>query len=62
MVQRRSQTFFQQIILGTLASTILQLSIPLTSLSQINAPLGVIRDSEQTTEWNSIEQRLKASR
>ncbi|WP_043936868.1 hypothetical protein [Planktothrix rubescens] len=62
MVQRRSQTFFQQIILGTLASTILQLSIPLTSLSQINAPLGVIRDSEQTTDWNSIEQRLKASR
>jgi uncharacterized lipoprotein YddW (UPF0748 family) len=62
MVQRRSQTFFQQIILGTLASTILQLSIPLTSLSQINAPLGVIREPEQTTEWNNIEQRLKASR
>ncbi|VXD25714.1 family 10 glycosylhydrolase [Planktothrix paucivesiculata] len=62
MVQRRSQTFFQQIILGTLASTILQLSIPLTSLSQINQPLGVIREPEQTTEWNSIEQRLKASR
>ncbi|HEY9863540.1 MAG TPA: family 10 glycosylhydrolase [Candidatus Obscuribacterales bacterium] len=62
MVQRRSQTFFQQVILGTLASTILQLSIPLTSLSQINTSLGVIREPEQTTEWNSIEQRLKASR
>lgn len=62
MVQRRSQKFFQQIILGTLASTILQLSIPLTSFSQINAPFGVIRDSEQTTDWNNIEQRLKASR
>ncbi|HBW56812.1 MAG TPA: hypothetical protein DEF27_03035, partial [Oscillatoriales bacterium UBA8482] len=62
MVQRRSQKFFQQIILGTLASTILQLSIPLTSLSQINAPFGVIRDSEQTTDWNNIEKRLKASR
>ncbi|MBE9146501.1 hypothetical protein IQ236_25225, partial [Planktothrix mougeotii LEGE 06226] len=62
MVQRRSQTFFQQILLGTLASTILQLSIPLTSLSQANATLGVIRDTEQLAEWNTIEQRLKASR
>lgn len=62
MVQRPAQTFFKQILLGTLASTILQLSIPLTALSQTNVTLGVIRDTEQLSEWNNIEQRLKASR
>ncbi|MFM6356200.1 MAG: hypothetical protein ACKPH7_23500, partial [Planktothrix sp.] len=62
MVQRPAQTFFKQIILGTLASTILQLFIPLTAISQANVTLGVIRDTEQLSEWNHIEQRLKASR
>lgn len=62
MVQRPAQTFFKQILLGTLASTILQLSIPLTAISQANVTLGVIRNTEQLSEWNHIEQRLKASR
>ncbi len=62
MVQRRSQTFFQQILLGTLASTIFQLSIPVTSLSQPNGVLGVLRSQEQLDQWNPIEQRLQTSR
>jgi uncharacterized lipoprotein YddW (UPF0748 family) len=56
--KNRFFTFWQRVLIGTLASTLLNLSILFPSPSFAEVVLGVVRSSENSPDWVKITTRL----